>query len=510
MTTTNPKLRPRLARLLGVTAAAATHLLAAAPARADAIVTDDGCKANTLARGDGVVSAAVDLGFEVNFGGTLYAQVYVDTDGALRFGGGAIDFGALRGATWVTPPAHAVPFVAPFHADVDTSEPTSKAVTYGPITFGESKRKAFCVNWVDVRHGGGAGPRNTFQLVLAQRAEPGAFDVIFNYSRLEWEDDSHAPFVGYFDGRNQVELPGSRERHVLLDGSSSGLVYGQRGGDEVGRYVLPVLEAPPPPAIKAELTGKALRPDGQFLTGAAARSCDSQGLCVTGVTDASGTYKLRGFEGADVADVWKVELAAPPGDDIVPPSAVFFSFPSVESPVEEVETVDFAHAPSCVGFCGGFSPGGCFCDELCEGFGDCCPDKVDVCDGTGGSPASCQGEEGTYCGSQSPGGCFCDDQCNQNGNCCPDKADVCDGSGTLGRVSRFCAESEACRQAVFRGWAGFCEVSRTPWSRKIRVLGAGASRKWLAPMATKTRNSTLGAPAAGGGTASCAGRPDDG
>lgn len=32
-------------------------------------------------------------------------------------------------------------------------------------------------------------------------------------------------------------------------------------------------------------------------------------------------------------------------------------------------------------FCGGPSAGNCWCDELCEGFGDCCSDKAAVCDG---------------------------------------------------------------------------------------------------------------------------------
>ena len=34
---------------------------------------------------------------------------------------------------------------------------------------------------------------------------------------------------------------------------------------------------------------------------------------------------------------------------------------------------------SCQGSCGGHSPDGCYCDQLCAGKGDCCPDKVDVC-----------------------------------------------------------------------------------------------------------------------------------
>jgi len=34
---------------------------------------------------------------------------------------------------------------------------------------------------------------------------------------------------------------------------------------------------------------------------------------------------------------------------------------------------------SCVGACGGLSDFGCYCDDECEQFGDCCPDKQDVC-----------------------------------------------------------------------------------------------------------------------------------
>jgi hypothetical protein len=40
--------------------------------------------------------------------------------------------------------------------------------------------------------------------------------------------------------------------------------------------------------------------------------------------------------------------------------------------------------PSCRGdngalFCGSQSPDGCFCDAVCAQFGDCCPDKFEVC-----------------------------------------------------------------------------------------------------------------------------------
>jgi Zn-dependent metalloprotease len=34
---------------------------------------------------------------------------------------------------------------------------------------------------------------------------------------------------------------------------------------------------------------------------------------------------------------------------------------------------------SCEGYCGGASPDGCYCDRHCARYGDCCPDKTDVC-----------------------------------------------------------------------------------------------------------------------------------
>jgi hypothetical protein len=38
-------------------------------------------------------------------------------------------------------------------------------------------------------------------------------------------------------------------------------------------------------------------------------------------------------------------------------------------------------AGSCKGFCGGQSADGCYCDNACAGYGDCCSDKAEVCDG---------------------------------------------------------------------------------------------------------------------------------
>lgn len=52
--------------------------------------------------------------------------------------------------------------------------------------------------------------------------------------------------------------------------------------------------------------------------------------------------------------------------------------------------------------CGAQSPDGCWCDELCESYGDCCADVADVCAGDGCAPVLCE----IYC----PFGNAVDDQ----------------------------------------------------------------------------------------------------
>lgn len=83
---------------------------------------------------------------------------------------------------------------------------------------------------------------------------------------------------------------------------------------------------------------------------------------------------------------------------------------------------DLPDPASCANSCGGQSPSGCWCDALCESFGNCCADKAAVCDAPPPpDPQSCEG----HCGGQAPGGCWCDDQCVDFGNCCADKVAAC-------------------------------------------------------------------------------------
>jgi hypothetical protein len=73
--------------------------------------------------------------------------------------------------------------------------------------------------------------------------------------------------------------------------------------------------------------------------------------------------------------------------------------------------------PTCAGACGEQSPDGCWCDDLCSGYGDCCGDFEQVCEPAG---PSCAGS----CGGQADG-CWCDKACSKYGDCCDDYQPVC-------------------------------------------------------------------------------------
>ena len=75
---------------------------------------------------------------------------------------------------------------------------------------------------------------------------------------------------------------------------------------------------------------------------------------------------------------------------------------------------------TCEGACGGQSNDRCWCDDLCDGYGDCCSDYAPVC--LGEPPAgSCEG----FCGERAPDGCWCNERCVEVGDCCEDYEAQC-------------------------------------------------------------------------------------
>jgi V8-like Glu-specific endopeptidase len=77
-------------------------------------------------------------------------------------------------------------------------------------------------------------------------------------------------------------------------------------------------------------------------------------------------------------------------------------------------------AVSCSGVCGRTPDfGGCWCDDACTQFGDCCSDKAEVC-GSGDPP--CLNRCGSF---QSGAACQCDALCANYGDCCSKFFDTC-------------------------------------------------------------------------------------
>lgn len=74
---------------------------------------------------------------------------------------------------------------------------------------------------------------------------------------------------------------------------------------------------------------------------------------------------------------------------------------------------------SCKGVCGQKSSDGCFCDELCEKYGDCCPDKAEVC-----SPLTCRNNCGKKVSANGKT-CYCDSSCRSYNDCCDDISSYC-------------------------------------------------------------------------------------
>ncbi len=196
-------------------------------------------------------------------------------------------------------------------------------------------------------------------------------------------------------------------------------------------------------------------------------------------------------------------------------------------------------------FCGGKSEGTCWCDELCEAFGDCCDDKAAVCDEEPPGPTEClnngecadgdfcrfpaecgEGPVGTcdtipdacieifspvcgcdgvtydndcfaagagvsvqstgacpeepgadscegHCGSQSAGACWCDDACEGYGDCCEDYVEQCEEEPVdvcEGLVADFTAETEAIRS---------CEDD-AECGQVLTGTSCGCTRNWVA------------------------------
>ncbi|MFT6397054.1 MAG: cysteine-rich repeat protein, partial [Bradymonadia bacterium] len=136
----------------------------------------------------------------LNFFGTSYTELYLNTNGNMSFGGSLSTFTpfAFPGAT---------PMIAPYFADVDTrilrgTADEQNRVFYHLDTASSPAR--FIATWYDVDYfsGGRAPGSNTFQAILTVRNDraAGDFDVEFRYDTINWTTGDASEGVGGFGG----------------------------------------------------------------------------------------------------------------------------------------------------------------------------------------------------------------------------------------------------------------------------------------------------------------------
>ena len=229
---------------------------------------------SSLAANDDLSSAAVPIGFTIDWDGVSYGNLYVNNNGNVTFDSpqSAYTPGALN--------TLGKPVIAPFFSDVDTTSAGSP-VSYGSGTY--EGRAAFGVNWINISCFGGAPTANNgYQMLLVNRSDTGGgnFDIVLNYDRLAWESGAasagnsaclhgtpaRAGFYGGAGGTNHYyyELPGSGVSGAMLDSGAKSLIAGHSAGEINGRYVFAIRNGRPegmwlikgdqPPAAKGSIS----------------------------------------------------------------------------------------------------------------------------------------------------------------------------------------------------------------------------------------------------------------
>ena len=151
-----------------------------------------------LPRGDDAV-AQVDVSavFEGGFtlGGAQFGanQLYISTDGLISFG--AAVSGVAAGADTI-----AAPFMAIFHADVDTRLDGEGAESGAVWLDIDAVNDCVTITWADVGfYRRNATLTNTFQIQLFDRGN-GGFDVVYRYQNISWTSGDLQGGWGGLDG----------------------------------------------------------------------------------------------------------------------------------------------------------------------------------------------------------------------------------------------------------------------------------------------------------------------
>lgn len=193
-------------------------------------------------RNDDAATGAIALPFSLNFFGVNRSQTFVSNNGYLTFNTGQGTFTPSGLGTGYS----GQPIIAAFFADVDTRNPASAQVAYGPGTF--AGRTAFGATYENVGYfPSRADKLNSFQIILTDRVDTGAgnFDIYYNYTGIRWETGSASGGTNGFGGVSAAvgfnagtgnqpgtffELPGSRIPGSFLDNGPRALITGTNNG----------------------------------------------------------------------------------------------------------------------------------------------------------------------------------------------------------------------------------------------------------------------------------------
>ena len=231
---------------LGALSAVLVLSLSASLAHAAAIHDAALFTTNTLARNDDGSTGLVATGFNINFFGSNYSNLYVNNNGNVTFTaplGTYTPFNIVSTGT---------PMLAPFFADIDTRNAVSGVTQYGQGTLGG--RNVFGVNWINVGYfSNQADKLNSIQLIMTDRSDVGAgdFDFEFNYDQILWETGSASSGVngfggsparaGWSSGSVSYEIAGSGTTLALLDSNpATGLIHNSLNSNTSGQYIFQV------------------------------------------------------------------------------------------------------------------------------------------------------------------------------------------------------------------------------------------------------------------------------
>jgi hypothetical protein len=221
-------------------------LMLSAPAFGGAITS--GFDAFTLAPNDDGSTGAVAIGFDVDFYGLVFSELFVNNNGNVTFDSELSTFTPFD----LTSTGRQI--IAPFFADVDTRQ-NGSPVTYGTGLF--DGFDAFGVNWINVDYFASSAAHtnfNSFQLILVNRSDisVGDFDIIFNYDSISWEAGTasggnadglggSSARAGFSNGTGTAgtlfELEGSAVNGAFLNGGANALNDGSLNSNISGRYI---------------------------------------------------------------------------------------------------------------------------------------------------------------------------------------------------------------------------------------------------------------------------------